>query len=625
MANEVVVIINAETGEAEKKIDKVKDSVKGVSKETKSAGTDFGTLGSSADKATGGMITGIKSSAKAVKGLVMGFKTLKFAIAATGVGLLVIIIAAVVAAVSRLQGVMDKFKQFTAGLGAVMDVLGDTLAYIGEALIKAFTEPQDAIASIQQAVEDVWNWMEALNAIVIGKILGTFLKLKAGAYEAAIALADFFGADTTELQKSLDETKTKLEKVEKATEDATKKAKQPFIDAAKVVGDFAKQLRDAAAAAAELEAAEQALEDRRISQIVTQAERNKGIAEARLLAEDETKSFAEREKALKRAIELEKANLEEKKANAKEEYDILVAQNEIALSGREDFKAEAEAKARVIELEEQSLKQTKRIFTELQGLQKESAAASKTFNDDKAKSMAEMMALIEEEYDEEASFVDAALAHQKNSDLEEVRSDAEKKEQLRIQAEEFDAFLDGEEQKREDAKIAAYDKELAAFESLQKAKKNLARAAFGAIQDLAVMFGEGDEKRAKKAFELNKALNAGQALISTYRSVNTILADPTIIGPAKAFAIAGALTSGLLNVAKIKKTKFNSSGGGGGGGGSSPSLGGSASGASTVPQLNTDALQTGTQNSIRAYVVNKDVTTATAQEQQIEQQANLVL
>jgi len=353
MANEVVVIINAETGEAEKKIDKVKDSVKGVSKETKSAGTDFGTLGSSADKATGGMITGIKSSAKAVKGLVMGFKTLKFAIAATGVGLLVIIIAAVVAAVSRLQGVMDKFKQFTAGLGAVMDVLGDTLAYIGEALIKAFTEPQDAIASIQQAVEDVWNWMKTLNAIVIGKILGTFLKLKAGAYEAAIALADFFGADTTELQKSLDETKTKLEKVEKATEDATKKAKQPFIDAAEAVGDFVEQLRDAAAAAAELEAAEQALEDRRISQIVTQAERNKGIAEARLLAEDETKTFAEREKALKRAIELEKANLEEKKANAKEEYDILVAQNEIALSGREDFKAEAEAKARVIELEEQ--------------------------------------------------------------------------------------------------------------------------------------------------------------------------------------------------------------------------------------------------------------------------------
>ena len=621
MANEVVVIINAETGEAEKKIDKVKDSVKGVSKETKSAGTDFGTLGSSADKATGGMITGIKSSAKAVKGLVMGFKTLKFAIAATGVGLLVIIIAAVVAAVSRLQGVMDKFKQFTAGLGAVMDVLGDTLAYIGEALIKAFTEPQDAIASIQQAVEDVWNWMEALNAIVIGKILGTFLKLKAGAYEAAIALADFFGADTTELQKSLDETKTKLEKVEKATEDATKKAKQPFIDAAEAVGDFVEQLRDAAAA--ELEAAEQALEDRRISQIVTQAERNKGIAEARLLAEDETKSFAEREKALKRAIELEKANLEEKKANAKEEYDILVAQNEIALSGREDFKAEAEAKARVIELEEQSLKQTKRIFTELQGLQKESAAASKTFNDDKAKSMAEMMALIEEEYDEEASFVDAALAHQNNSDLEEIRSDAEKKEQLRIQAEEFDAFLDGEEQKRVDARIVADDKELSDAKMLSAAKLDLAKQAFGAMQNLAIAFGDGDEKRARKAFELNKALSAGQALISTYESVNTILASKTIPPVAKPFFIAASVATGLLNVAKIKRTKFTGGGGDGPPPGP-PSLGG-GSGGSNVPQLNTDALETGTQNSIRAYVVNKDVTTATAQEQQIEQQANLVL
>jgi chemotaxis protein histidine kinase CheA len=623
MANNVVTIkIDADTGAAVKDIESVKSSVKGVSKETKSAGQDFGSLGSAADKATGGIVSGAKGAVGAVKGLVMGFKTLKFAIAATGIGLIVVIIASVVAAVSRLQGVMDKFKQFTAGLGAVMDVLGDTLAYIGEALINAFTNPQEALQGMLDGVKGLWDWYKKLWIVIGGTIIGGLLTLKQSLIEAAIAMASFFGSDATALKKELADTEKQLQKVKGAVGDAVDGIKQPFIDAAEAAGEFAGKLRDAAVAAAELEAAEQSLEDNRIGQIVTQAERNKGIAEARLLAEDETKSFAEREKALKRAIDLEKQNLTEKQANAQEELRILVAKNEIAESGREDKKGEAEAEARVIELQEQSLKQTKRIFTELQGLQKESAAANKTYNDDKAKSMAEMMALIEEDYDEEASFVDAALARQKNSDLEEVRSDAAKKEQLKIQTEDLNLFLDEEEQKKVDAQKLADDKELSDAQKVANAKKQLASAAFSAIQDLAVMFGEGDEKRARKAFEINKALNIGKALISTYQAVNTIIKAEDIPSAAKPFVIAAAVGTGLVNVAKIKSTQFGSVSGGPPP--SPPSFGGSG-GSSSAPQLNTDALQTDNQTSIRAYVVSKDVTTASAQNQQIEQQANLVL
>jgi len=57
------------------------------------------------------------------------------------------------------------------------------------------------------------------------------------------------------------------------------------------------------------------------------------------------------------------------------------------------------------------------------------------------------------------------------------------------------------------------------------------------MQNLAIAFGDGDEKRARKAFELNKALSAGQALISTYESVNTILASKTIPPVAKPFLL----------------------------------------------------------------------------------------
>lgn len=623
MANKVVVEIDVQTGDASKKIDQAEAGVKDLKKESQSASKSFGSLGSAADKATGGIISGAKGAVGAVRGLVTGFKTLKFAIAATGIGLIVIAVTAVISAVSRLQGVMDKFKQFTAGLSIIMDILGDTLAYIGEALINAFTSPQEALESVSNGIESIFNWMQQLNAVIVGKIMGVLLGLKRNFLEVAIATKEFFGGDATELKKSLDETKQKIEAVDKAVEDATENVKQPFVDAAEAVGEFATRLKDAALAAAELEKAEQSLEDRRIDQIATQAERNKLIAESRLIAEDETKSYLKREQALRRAIELEKQNLAERKANAEEELRIIVAQNEQAESGREDRKAEAEAKARVFELEEQSAKQQKRIFTELQTLSNQRNAESKKALEDQAKARAEMMALIEEDvYAEEEAMIDEMLEHQKNSDLEGVNSYAEAQaEKIRI-TQEANAILDAEQQRQNEESERLRQKELSDEQALQNAKKNLAKVAFGAIQDIAEMVGQDDEKRARKAFAVTKSLNTAQAIMSTYGSVNTILKDETLPTTAKPFAIAAAVSTGLLNVAKIQRTKFKGSSASKG---STPSLAGGGASATTTPTLDTSALNTEPQQNIQAYVLDKTITQTQAQNQKIEEQANLVL
>jgi len=97
MANEVVVIINAETGEAEKKIDKVKDSVKGVSKETEKTQASFSAFGDVADSVSGGMITGFRGARASLGGLTNGFKGLRAAIISTGIGALIVLLGSLAA------------------------------------------------------------------------------------------------------------------------------------------------------------------------------------------------------------------------------------------------------------------------------------------------------------------------------------------------------------------------------------------------------------------------------------------------------------------------------------------------------------------------------------------------
>jgi membrane-bound ClpP family serine protease len=98
--------------------------------------------------------------------------------------------------------------------------------------------------------------------------------------------------------------------VKKTLQESANAVAQPFIDAAKAIGDFAKGLHDAGMESTRLEQIEQRLLDLRIKQTVAQAQRNKEIAE-RLIAEDELLSYEEREAALQRALDLEGQNLKE--------------------------------------------------------------------------------------------------------------------------------------------------------------------------------------------------------------------------------------------------------------------------------------------------------------------------
>ena len=629
MANEVVVIINAETGEAEKKIDKVKESVKGVSKETEKTQASFSAFGDVADSVSGGMITGFRGARASLGGLTNGFKGLRAAIISTGIGALIVLLGSLAAWFTSSEKGATALKTATAFLSAVIQSLTSFLAPLGELLVNVFTEPQKALDTLKDSLEPVLEFFQDINAIIVGQVLKQFKQLGS---VLSFLTAKFFQLTGNQAKANLAMAESvryseEVEAINRMQAESWNDIKEAVGDAADFIVEGVSNIIEVTNKALDVASkyANSQMNTRNLVQRLTvdNAKLNQTIEEQQKVIDDTTKSYEERKDALLIQSEASAQLAENIAIQARAEESLLRQQIAITASveQREELEtALADKIAQRIDAEKQI------NIVNLDNAQKSREIDREEF-DRKRTILQQLNDLRLESLDDE-KLVEAerlALAEQTGlQELELLRASEEEKQALR----DYYATIRANKEKeaaaaRKADKKVLDDKELSDAKMLNDSKRKLASAAFGAIQDLAVMFGEGDEKRAKKAFELNKALSAGQALISTFQSVNTILSDKTMPTAAKPFLIAASVATGLLNVAKIKRTKFTGGGGDGPPPGP-PSLGG-GSGGSNVPQLNTDALQTGTQNSIRAYVVNKDVTTATAQEQQIEQQANLVL
>jgi len=130
-----------------------------------------------------------------------------------------------------------------------------------------------------------------------------------------------------------------------------------------------------------------------------------------------------------------------------------------------------------------------------------------------------------------------------------------------------------------------------------------------------------NNKKAKRAFEIQKAANIAQALISTYQGANAIFASAaanpaTVLFPAQPFIAAGlAVAGGLANVASISRQKFEGASLGGGGDTGAPDLTG---GETVAPSFNVvgdsgiNQLAQLQQQPTQAFVVSGEVTSAQA-------------
>ena len=114
----------------------------------------------------------------------------------------------------------------------------------------------------------------------------------------------------------------------------------------------------------------------------------------------------------------------------------------------------------------------------------------------------------------------------------------------------------------------------------------------------------------------NKALAVATAIMDTYAAANSVLKDPTLIGPARFASAAAVIATGLNNVRTIMQTEVP--GGGGGGGGAAP--------AAPAPQMMSGAFDLSggvAPEATRAYVVTDEMTNSQNQLANIRRRATI--
>ena len=168
MADKVVslkVLVDTKTGKVNvenlnKDLKNTVDKTEKIGKESKKTGdsmsSGFANAGSAigaVNPALGGMIGKLGGLTSTLTKVTGGFRSMGMAIAATGLGLLVLTIAALAAAFKGSEEGQNKFAKIMAVIGVVTGNLMDLLADLGEKIIWVFENPKKALDNFGNALK----------------------------------------------------------------------------------------------------------------------------------------------------------------------------------------------------------------------------------------------------------------------------------------------------------------------------------------------------------------------------------------------------------------------------------------------------------------------------------------
>jgi hypothetical protein len=621
-------------------VDKATQDVDGLTESMDEASS----AGSNAFGALNGMLGGLPAkfggAVRGIKAMVVGMKSLRVAIISTGIGALVVAIGSLIAYFTRTERGSQKLRVIMSGLGAVVDAIADAAVIMGEFIYEAFTNPQKAVDALNDGISGIFGWFESLGNYIKQNFILAIQVFQRKVLDARIAWNEWTGddAEATALKAELEELNAAIDETISEIVEAGQEVVEPFVNAAEAVGDFIEETVRAAEAAQALEAAMNRLIVQEREHLTVRAETNKTIAENRLLVEDESLSYDERIAALDRAIAAEIAAVDEELRMAKTRARILEEKAALAESDEETLQAVAEAQARVIDIETQSLRTRKRLEGERQTLLVQRQTADDAATNAIIKNEAEVTAALQEEAlareDEQTQERKKTEAH-----YEELRMKAgdnaellaQLKEAERIALQEIDDKYDNlalEAQRKADEEATRIrEAENAKREKLEETHQKAIASTFGILSTLSKAFEKDTEEGQKKAFKRNKAISIAETLVSTYQAAQKAyasqLAIPTPDAPIRAQIAAGiAVASGLAKVAAIKSQQFS-----GGGGAGTATGGGGAIGDTQSVGVDVGSLiptqQTPTPEPVRAYVVSNEISNKQALDRELQIQTTL--
>jgi hypothetical protein len=601
-------------------IDDSTDSVKRLNKEVKKT-----------DDAADGASKGFKKISSAAKGLGMALK-------GAGIGL-------IIGALAGLKSAFESSGETASGFQKIME----TLSILFNQTIGALVNAAKAAYESTGGFNALGKVMGGLLNIALTPLKLAFYGIKLGVQELQLAWEKSFLGDKDpktikELRKNIKATQKDIDQVGKDFIKSGKDITDNFIEAATEVIDFggkaiqnlskisvtaayeqASALVDArnnAAVAAAQQGRLVEIYDRQAEMIRQIRDEERNSIPERIAANNKLKEVLdEQEKAMLRQadLQIQAAQMEYNKSKTVENQVALTE----ALANREGVLAQVQG------LRSEQLANDLALQREADELVKARTESEITLAIEREKAGAEFISTEEQKLEKLIEIANKERELQLNRLQEQIdihkegtqaRLDAEiayneQKQALDIQLEQYENQLSAkriETQKETNAKIKEDD------EKLRAAQINMAQTGLSIIADLAQEFGQKNEESARRAFKVQKAANLASAIISTYTAVNAALTaggNPAKLATGAQFIEAGvALATGLASVAKIAKTKFETTapdstdvGGGGGGGGSVMSPNFNVVGSSGMNQL--AQIQ---QQPIQAYVVSGEVTSAQA-------------
>jgi hypothetical protein len=327
------------------------------------------------------------------------------------------------------------------------------------------------------------------------------------------------------------------------------------------------------------------------------------------------------------------------KAIAEQKKTLMTLKNELAgyqLAVKDIDKKAAEEKRKVAEEAADKAKEERekreqedeKNLTEEQRKLKEAQDLRDKANEERIKKQDEydrlQRELIKDEQEKEianlvVAYEEKFAAASENAELEKELEEALKSDIAAIQ----DKYRKEKEAKDKEAA----EKELERKEMLQEATFQMAKDGFNLLSGLTELFASEDEAKAKKAFNVQKAISIASATVEgiegTIAAYKTAQKSPiTVAFPAYPIVQAG-LAAGFAatNIAKIAKTQFNApspvNASGGGGGQQTTTAGAAPTPANfnIVGNAGANPLA-GLNEPIKAYVVGAEVTTQQALDNQ---------
>jgi len=622
---DVKIRISADTENAKKGIDNVAKSTKNLKGSTNE-------LTDSLDKMTGGAVTGLKKFATGLKAIAGGFRTIGGAIAASGIGLIVLTIAALTAAFKGSEEGQNKFAKIMGVIGAVTGNLVDLLADLGDKIISVFENPKQAVKDFANLIKtNITNRFDGLMELI--PALGTALtQLFSGEFSAA---AETAGNAVAKVTLGVDDLSGKIKAVTDATKDFIKQNVKEGNAAAKVADQRAKA-----------DKIERGL-------LVRRAKAEREIAELRLKAKDlNNVSAEERQAALLKVLEIQDGLAVSEVEIAQLRSDAQTAENTFARSTKENLLEEERLKAAVIAVETKRIDQKRTIQRELTAAENElnakvkaeaTAKTAKQKEEDKKeeeaakakialkKKIAEFSAVSEEEQRElekdklRTNFEELLLqlGEDEEAKLELTKSYLEKQKELK------DKFAD------EDAAKVKADgqKEIDELKAVEDAKAGVRDAALGTISNgLGLLRQLGEDNKALQATALigESAVGIAEMVINKGKAdavAAPIVANPITTASGLAILAMNKVNLGIGIASNVAATAKGLSALGKGG---APSGGGEGQGGAQAPSFN---LVEGTDDSsavqrsiegrsntpIKAFVTSGDITRA----QQLDRQAEV--